>query len=119
MAKFRLKPIRYSSRMFGWWWFWHRETRFWHRLSLEMSPADWAVGLRFALAFVTLLLSAELVRQQVVFWAAFGMFTAGFLFLSHVKRWAVDDSAICLLLYKVILIASLFTLILLRRGVIP
>ena len=69
-----------------------------------MSSADWAVGLRFALAFVTFLLSAELARQQVDLWAVFGTFTAGFLFLCHVMRWAIDDSAICLLLYKAILI---------------
>lgn len=74
-----------------------------------MSPADWVVSLRSALAFVTLPLSAGLVRQKVGFWAVFGMFTAGFLFPCHVMGWAVDDSAICPLLYKIVLIASLFT----------
>lgn len=109
MAKFVLKALWYSSRLSGLWWFWRRETRFWRRISHEMSLADWLVGLRFALAFVTLLLSAELVRQKMIFWAVFGTFTAGFLFPCHVIRWAVDDSAICLLLYKIVLIASLFT----------
>ena len=119
MAKFLMKSPRSSLRMFKLWWLWRRETRFWHRVSLEMSPADWAVGLRFALAFVTLLFSVELIRQHVVYWAAFGMFVAGFLFLCHAMRWAVDDSAVCLLLYKAILIASLLALTLLRYGVIP
>ncbi|WP_407541393.1 hypothetical protein Q0M94_08445 [Deinococcus radiomollis] len=119
MAKFLQKSPLSSPKVFRLWRFWRRETRFWHRVSLEMSPADWAVCLRFALAFATLLLSAELLRQHVVFWAAYGVFVSGCLFLCHVMRWAVDDSAICLLLYKVILSASLVTLILLRYGVIP